>query len=429
MRNRRQFLSHAAHTIAGGTALLSLSPARLEAVQTAATDRLGQAPDTVARDEAFWSVVAQSFHLDGRYVILNGGGQNPTSRSVVEGLERYYPNAMAQPRPHNYRLIARKEEHRDRLARLLRCDTQEVALTRNTTEGLNIVAHGLDLRAGDEVLLSPFERTYAAVALRNRVERDGIVLREVELEVPPTDQGVVTAFRDAIGPRTRLIVVSHVADSWGFVLPIRELSALAHERGIQVLVDGALSFGHLKVDVSELGCDYFATSLHKWLGAPFGTGLLFVRKSRLADLWPLYGTPEPKVADPRKFERIGTRSGPTIAAIGQALDFYESIGPARKAARLRYLLQVLIDALADATGIRVITDRVPERRGSLARVVVTGWSGTEVEQALRKKGFWTYGGFDDAHSGVYVSPNLFNTPTELQRLAGLLRELARESPA
>ena len=165
---------------------------------------------------------------------------------------------------------------------------------------------------------------------------------------------MIQRFRAAVTPRTRLIAVSHVADGFGFVLPIRRLSQLAHQHGIPMMVDGALSFGHLVVDVRELECDFYASSLHKWLGAPLGTGVLFVKKERLSRLWPLYGSEEASADHARKFERIGTRSGATVAAVGQALDFYETVGPPRKEARLRYLLQYLMDRLADEPRVRFI---------------------------------------------------------------------------
>jgi selenocysteine lyase/cysteine desulfurase len=320
------------------------------------------------------------------------------------------------------------DQHRARLARLLGCDAEEVAITRNTTEGLNIVVNGTDMQPGDEVILTNFDRTYGAVPLRLRAARQGIVLREVSLSIPPTDDEVLDKVAAALSPRTRLILCSHVADGWGFVLPIARLAAIARERGIPLLADGALSFGHLAFDVRQLGCDYFVTSLHKWLSAPFGTGLMYVRRDRIAPLWPLYGARDPQSADIRKFEQIGTRSGPTIAAIGQAIEFHEAVGPERKAARLRYLGTYLLDRLKGDSRIRCITDPNESRRGSLMRIGIAGLKGTQVETALRERfGIFTFGGFDDGFEGIYASPNLFNLPVHLDRFIEALRALAREA--
>lgn len=426
---RRSFLSTLTRGVPG-VPLLMASPALVARIQ-AAGQALGAAgPAAAAADEAYWSTVASAFHLDGRHLVLNGGGQNPPARTVVDALTRYESHAAAQPRPNNGTLLGHIDEHRRRLAAHLRCTPDEVAITRNTTEGLNIVAHGLDLARGDEVVMSTADHEYAARAFRTRAERHGVVVREVPLPVPCVDDEVVARYRDAIGPRTRLVVASHVVDGFGFVLPIRQLSALAHERGIPLLADGALSFGHLIVDVGSLDCDYFATSLHKWLGAPLGTGVLFVRRNRLRHLWPLYGTDDPAMADARKFERIGTRAGAPIAAIGQALDFYEAVGPARKEARLRYLLQYVIDGLKDEPRVRFITDTDPGRRTSLARVTVEGWSGSALERAmLQRFGIWVWGRFEDAWGGIYVSPNLFNLPPHLDRFIAAARQLAAERPS
>lgn len=384
----------------------------------------GRPPDLLAHDEDVWTQVAQAYDLDGRHVVLNGGGNNPQPRAITEALARYDRLAASQPRPHNVALLARFDDLRARLARHLNCDAEEVAITRNTTEGLNIVAHGLPLQAGDEVLISRFDEHYAGASWLPRVTRENIRIVRVDLPLAPSVEEVIARFSAAITPRTRLLVASHLVDGWGFVLPIRELSELAHRHGAQLLADGALSFGQMPVDVRALGCDYYATSLHKWLSAPLGTGALYVRRDRIASLWPLYGN---RVArdDIRKFEAIGTRSGPTVAAIGEALDFHERIGPERKLARVRHLLGVLLDALAGAPKVRVYTEPDPARRAGLARVCIDGASGRDLMLAVREHGFYTFGGFDDAPDGVYVSPNLFNTPAQLQRFAEVVRQLSR----
>ncbi len=376
-------------------------------------------------DADFWSNIAHEYELDGRYTVLNGGGNNPIPRSVVAAQTRYLRLAASQPRPFNYQLLAYQERHRTRLSKLFGCDIEELALTRNTTEGLNTVAQGLTWKPGDEVLISSFEDAYALRAFQPIAERFGITLTRAEIPLAPSREQVLSAFSEKMSSRTRLLVASHIVDAWGFVLPVRELAELAHDQGAQLLVDGALSFGHIPVDMRSIGCDYYATSLHKWLNAPLGTGALFVRKDRISELWPLYGVRNDR-DDVRKYESIGTRDGAAVAAIGQAIDFYEHIGPKRKAARLRWLLEFLISELKGARGIEVITEVDEDRRAGLARIVVEGWSGTDLTRALREQfGFYVFGNFPGPKDGVYVSPNVFNDRADLARFREALITLSK----
>ncbi|MEM7503151.1 MAG: aminotransferase class V-fold PLP-dependent enzyme, partial [Pseudomonadota bacterium] len=357
--------------LGGGIAAIGSTAVPDWLVQAAAAAEMADSvrPGSSVRDETFWHSVAQAYDLDSRHVVMNGGGNNPLPRTVVNALCRYQRTSATQPRPHNYDLIAYRKEHRRRLASHFGCDAEELALTRGTTEGLNTVAWGLSLDRGDEIVMSQYEASYGRKIFAQRAARHGVVVREVNLPVAPSVQEVVDAYAAAISPRTKLLVASHVVDSWGFVLPIRELSELAHDHGAQMLADGALGFGHMPIDVKELKCDYYATSLHKWLNAPLGTGALYVRRDRIRDVWPLYGVDRP-ADDIRKFEVVGTRDGAPIAAIGPAIDLFERIGPARKLARLRYLLDELMAQLEGADGVSVITERDPDRRVALARVAV-----------------------------------------------------------
>lgn len=418
MLTRRSVVSGAsAASVALAANAVSIAAAAAQSVR-------GRSHDDVARDELFWMSVARAYRLDGQWIILNGGGNNPYQASVLEALHRYDAWSSTAPRPHMYRLWARIDDHRKRLAALMGCAPEEVAITRNTTEGLNIVGWGLPLGEGDEVVVSDVDDRYAGVIFAQRAQRHGIVMRRVEMPVAPTARQTVRLFEEAMTPRTKLVVASDIADGWGYVLPIRELSDLAHDRGAQCLVDGALSFGHIPVSMAALGCDYYATSLHKWLNAPLGTGALYVRRDRLEALWPLYGT-QREADDIRKFEDIGTRDGPTIAAIGQALDFYEQLGPERKAARLRYLLSLAMDDLDRVDGVRVITEPDADKRAGLARIVVDGVSGRDLTAALRDEfGVLTWGNWPGPNDGVYISPNVFNSSGDMRTFTNAIGEIA-----
>ncbi|MCU0647423.1 MAG: aminotransferase class V-fold PLP-dependent enzyme [Gemmatimonadaceae bacterium] len=400
----------------------------LPAVHRALDARDGVPPDALATDEDFWTTVAQAFVVDGRYIVLNGGGQNPPTRATVDALVRGEQLAAAQPRPNNLQLVGQIEQHRMRLARALNASPGDIALTRNTTEGLHLVINGLSFARDDEIVVSPYEEVYAEVACRVRVARDGVRVIRAAVEPGASDDAIVAAFERALSPRTRLMICSHIADAWGYVLPIARLSAVARRAGVPLLCDGALSFAHVPVDVQALGCDYYATSLHKWLGAPLGTGLLYVKQDRLASLWPTYGS-NLAATDIRKLEVVGTRPGAPIAAIGQALDFHEAIGSARKAARLRHLLSLALTPLRDVRAIRVYTDADPTRRGSLARFTIDGWTGERIATALRERyGIYTFGGMQDAVGGIYIAPNLFNLPHHIERFVTAMREIAAARP-
>ena len=405
----------------GGVALAVNAPA---IAAKAVTSVQGSSAKELATDEAFWRSVAGAYRLDSRWLMLNGGGSNPHPIAVTEALQRYDAQASSAPRPHNYVLGNRIDDHRRRLATLMDCSPEEVAITRNTTEGLNIVGWGLPLREGDEVVMSDVDEYYAGKVFEQRARRDGIRLRKVQLPIEPTAAQTLAAFSGAMTSNTRLLVASHLADGLGYVLPISELAQLAHDRGAQLLVDGALSFGQVPVSMKQFGCDYFATSLHKWLNAPLGTGALFVRRDRVEELWPLYGTRH-EPGDIRKFEDIGTRSGPTIAAIGDALDFYEQLGPERKAERLKYLLSVVMAELASAEGVRIITEPDESKRTGLARVVVTGLAGAELMNVLREEyGIFTFGNWPGPIDGVYISPNVFNSADQMRQFAQAVRAIA-----
>ena len=381
-------------------------------------------PELIARDEAHWADIAKAYSLDDQYIILNGGGNNPHPQAVTQKLAEYDRLASSAPRPHNYIQLAQKEEIRPRLAEHFGCDPQELAITRNTTEGLNIVGWGLDLQAGDEILISNYDTRYAGAIFAQRAARHGVIVKTVELPISPSAHDVVSHYAAMMTNKTKLLVASHLADGWGFVLPIKELSDLAHQNNAQMLADGALTFGHIPINVRDLKCDYYATSLHKHLTAPLGTGALYVRKDRLESLWPLYGVRR-AADDIRKFETIGTRSGPTIAAIATALDFYEQVGPANKAARMRYLAQLVENDLKDVERVQFITEKEPSQRTGLARVALNGVTGLDLTSMLREEfGIYTYGNFPGPNDGVYISPNLFNTPHQMSAFSSAIRAIA-----
>ncbi|MEM9668659.1 MAG: aminotransferase class V-fold PLP-dependent enzyme [Pseudomonadota bacterium] len=381
-------------------------------------------PEDVAQDETFWLQIAQAYSLDDRYIILNGGGNNPHPTAVTDALSAFDRQASSAPRPHNYTLLNHKEKIRTRLAGHFGCSSDELAITRNTTEGLNIVSWGLNLQPGDEVLISQYDNRYAGAILEQRAARHGIVLKTVDLPLSPSADDVISRFEAMMSNRTKLLVASHLTDGWGFMLPIKALSELAHRHDAKLLADGALTFGHIPINVKDLGCDYYATSLHKHLTAPLGTGALYVRRELIAELWPLYGVrTDPE--DIRKFEQIGTRSGPTVAAISQAIDFYETIGPTNKAARMRYLTEIVRRELKNVKDAEFISERDPDLRTGLARIAINSMTGRDLTKTLREDfHIFTFGNWPGRSDGVYISPNLFNTPKHMHAFADAIRQIS-----
>jgi isopenicillin-N epimerase len=211
-------------------------------------------------------------------------------------------------------------------------------------------------------------------------------------------------------------------------MPVAAIAEITRARGIQLIVDGALGFGHIVCDVRALGCDYCATSLHKFFGGPPGTGFLYVRRERIAPLWPLYGVPDPRSPDIRKFEKIGSHSPVPIAAIGETLDFYEAIGPARKEARLRYLSRLWTDRLSGVPGVRLLTSMNASHSCAIVHVMVAGVDAVRLAAYLQDRhGLWVYGALRDRpeSQGLWIAPNVFTRPGDLVRLADEIARVAR----
>jgi isopenicillin-N epimerase len=424
-RTRRRFL----RTVAAFPAMTVFGGESRERLLATALDIAGRSDQAVAQDESFWLAVQQAFSLDARHVILNAGASDPMPRSVLEAFVRDTEFLNASPLVNSRVIGTERERIRQRLAGHVNCDPDEIALTRGTTEGLNIVISGLRLERGDEIVTTDFDYYSVLEALQQRALKDGLTIKTIPMRWPVSDQStIVETFERALTPRTRAILCSHVSSGPGHIMPVQTIAEIAKARGIQLIVDGAIAFGHIVCDVRELGCDYYATSLHKFLGAPLGTGFLYVRRDRIRDLWPLFGTPDPQSPDIRKFERIGSHSPVPIAAVGETLDFHEAIGPARKEARLRYLSRLCTDRLAGVPGIRFLTSLAPAHSCAIVHVMVAGIDAVRLAAYLQgRHGLWVYGALRDRPDlqGLWVAPNVFTRPADVIRLADELRRIAQ----
>ena len=369
---RREFLGSFALPAAALASGVTLAPDALAHVATFAAD--ARTPAEIARDEDAWLGVQQAFTVDRALLNLNNGGICPAPAVVQNAVKRYLDHAHTSPA---YVLWRLQEPQRDAvragLARVFGADPEEIAITRNASESLENVQQGLELERGDEVLTTTQDYPRMLTTWRQLERRRGIVLRTIQIPVPCDDPAeVVRRFAAALTPKTRVIHVCHVVNITGQIMPVKELAALAHAHGCVLVVDGAHSFGHLDFKHADLGCDYYGTSLHKYLFAPHGTGMLFVRKEHIAKTWPLFAA-EPKLdADIRKFEEIGTHALANVLAIADAIAFHEGIGAARKEARLLYLRDTWARRLAAHPRVQLNTSLAPGRASGVANFRIEG---------------------------------------------------------
>jgi selenocysteine lyase/cysteine desulfurase len=404
------------------------SPRALERLDDAVRQAGDAAADAVAKNEDFWRAVQEAFNLDARYIALNGGANNSAPRMVHEAFERYASFVNGAPLTNQPIVLGPlKETLRARVAGLAGCSADEIAFTRNATEALNIVIRGLELHAGDEVLVTALEYDTILNAWRQRAQRDGIVVRTIPVPTPvAAKDDVASAFERAIGARTRAIMLSHIVDSTGEILPVQRVARIAQPRGIQVLVDGALGFGQIGFDLGELGCDYYGTSLHKWLYAPLGTGFLYVKRERIASLWPLFGAANPRSDDIRKLESVGRQPVAALAAVGQALDFHESLGVERIRARLQFLKRRWTDRLSREPNVRFHSPLDAERSCATALVEIQGIDSRQLyTHLLEKHRIQAWPIVRQEFQGLWVAPHLFTRVADIDRFAEVLARIAR----
>jgi selenocysteine lyase/cysteine desulfurase len=371
MTTRRAFLGRIA---VGAGAAVAFRPDGLEAIRAAGQAASGRRPPEIAADEDYWREIQQAFTVDRSLINLNNGGVSPSPRIVQEAMRRYLELSNEAPVYTMWQLLEPQVESvRVRLAAAFGCDPEEMAITRNASEALETCILGLDLKAGDEVLTTNQDYPRMLATWRQRERREGIVVRTISFPVPPPSlDDLADRFRRAVTPRTRAILVCHVTNLTGQIFPVREVCRMGRERGIEVIVDGAHAFAHFPFTRDDLDCDYYGTSLHKWLLAPHGTGFLYVRKGKIPGLWPLMAAPPEMNADIRKYEEIGTHPAANHNAIAEALTFHEGIGIERKAARLRYLKDRWARRLESLKGVRILTSFDPAMSCGLANVSVDG---------------------------------------------------------
>src|ERR1700759_1227913 len=427
--DRRRFLSKVGKGL-GLAALSSSAVASLfKDVNAAARRAAHPSPEEAARDEDFWFDIQQSFSVTRGIVNLNNGGVSPSPRVVTEALVRYIWQQEDATAYTMWEILEPQSETiRTGLAEAFGCDREEIAITRNTSDSLEAVLFGIDLKRGDEVLTTTQDYPRMLTTLRQRERREGIVLKTFKIPIPPKDPSEITAaFESNITPRTRVLLVSHVINITGQIVPVREVCELARRRGIEAVVDGAHSFAHFQFKRDDLACDYFGTSLHKWLHAPKGTGLLYVRKDKIKNVWPLFAAERSQDADIRKFEETGTRSAAQRLAIGEALLFHEGVGAARKEARLRYLARHWMNQLKDEPNVHFNTSFDERQSCAIANIQVADTDPYAVcAHLMSRHKIYATPIVHEEFKGVRVTPSVYTTLEELDRFCEALRTVARK---
>lgn len=426
MPTRRGFLTS---VIGAGVALPAFRTDAFALLGRAESIAGNRAAESLADDELYWTQIQRAFDADRTLVNLNNGGVSPTPSHVLEAMIRDLRFSNELPVEHMWRVLEpRIESVRRDLAHDFGCDPEEMAITRNASEALEIMIFGLDLRPGDEVIVTNQNYGRMITAWEQRVRRDGIVLKQVAFPVPPPSQAhLVEIFRRAITPRTRVIEVTHITNLTGQIFPVREIVEMARPRGIEVFVDGAHAYAHFPFRRDDLDCDYYGTSLHKWLLAPIGTGFLYVRRDKQRALWPLMAAAASQDDDIRKYEEIGTHPAANHNAISAALAFHRGIGADRKIARLRWLRDRWARRLlAESDRVRVLTPLDGPWAGGIGLFSVEGMD-------MPKLGAWlmsqhrivTTPIVHPEYTGMRITPNVYTTPDEVDLFADRVLQAIR----
>ncbi len=387
----------------------------------------GIAPREVARDEDFWAAVRGDYKLKPDYINLENGYYcflpEQTLERQVEHLRRINYEGSYYMR--NERMKTKKKVAGE-VAKIVGCTADEVAITRNATESLDLIIGGMHWRPGDEAIMA--EQDYGTMLAHFEfvARRFGVVNRLVSVpNHPRDDRELVDLYASAITDRTRLLMISHMINITGQVLPVRKICDMAHERGVEVLVDGAHAYSHIDFRMAELDCDYYGSSLHKWLSAPLGSGMLYVKKEKIDSVWPLLAGPKTEPDDIHRLNHIGTDPVHVDLGILDAIDYQNAIGLKRKEARLKFLQQYWTSQLRGLPRINVNTPADIDRHGGIGNVGIEGFDPNELAKKLFDDyGIFTVGIDRPGVNGLRVTPNLYTTTDELDAFIKAMKELS-----
>ena len=427
--DRRRFLS----SVGKGLGLAALSSGTIAAllhdVVAAGKSVDHLSPLDAALEEDYWTTIQQAFSVTRGIVNLNNGGVSPSPRIVTEAFVRYtWQQEDATAYTMWQILEPQSETIRTGLAEIFGCDAEEIAITRGASESLETLLMGLDFKSGDEILTSTQDYPRMLTTLRQREMREGLKLNLIKIPIAPANvNDIAAAFERAVTPKTKLILVSHQVNLTGQIIPVRPVCEMARKRGIETIVDGAHAFAQFDFKRDDLQCDYYGTSLHKWIYAPKGTGMLYVRKEKIPKVWALMASESSNKNDIRKYEEIGTHSAAMRLAIGEAILFHNAIGGKRKEERLRYLSRYWMNNLKATPKVGFNTSFDPRQSCAIANFKIEGVDPVQLGSYLMSKHkIFTTPIVHEEFSGIRITPNVYTTLWELDRFSNVVADVARK---
>lgn len=383
--------------------------------------------ETLAADDQFWKQIRSQYLIKTDYINFESGYYNIIPQPTLEKYLQHIRDINFHG-AHYMRTVQVENKNRmaAKLAEVAGCSPDELIITRNTTESLDIIIAGQDWKAGDEALMAIQDYGSMLDMFQQVSNRYGVVLNKVSVpNIPKSDEEIVSLYEKAITPKTKLMMVSHMINITGHILPVRKICDMAHRKGVKVMVDGAHAFAHIQFKIKELGCDYYGTSLHKWMGVPLGSGFLFVKKENVASVWPLLGDGNRDLTNIQRLNHTGTHPCATDLAIEDAIDFYNRIGAERKEIRMRYLQQYWTSRVKDLPTIIINTPTENNRSCGIANVGIQGISPAELDKRLFKEFKIFTVAIDYANvQGCRIAPNVFTSIEELDVLIAALKKMA-----
>ena len=417
---KRNFLKNMSLAVLGapfyGCALVSCSN---EAAKTPV--------DKLASSEDFWLKVRQDYKLKPDYINLESGYYNiiptPTLKALHKNIDMVNYEGSYYMRTVQF---DNKRRMSEKLANIIGAKAQNIIITRNTTESLNMVIKGMDWKAGDEAVYAIQDYGAMKLMFEQVAKRFGIINKEVSVpNHPKSDQDIVAVYEKAITAKTKLLMVCHMINITGQILPIKKICQMAHSKGVKVMVDGAHCVGHFEFDIKDLECDYYGSSLHKWLAVPLGTGLLYVADKHIDTLWPIFAEYKKEPGDISRLNHTGTIPVYHDITIENAIDYYSLLGGARKEARLRYLQEYWTKKVRDINGININTPKESHRACGIANVGIEGMDPADLAKKLLDDYKVFTVAINDANvHGCRITPNVFTTTEELDILVEALKEMA-----
>lgn len=417
--NKRTFIKHFTLGCMSSTLFL-------EQISALAQSVAHLSPQDVAQDEDFWLKIRSGYRLKPDYINLEGGYYCMMPQEILENYLQHIRDVNYQ---HSYYMrtvqFNNKRRMQERLAEMAGCSADELIITRNTTESLDTIIGGFPWKAGDEAVMAAQDYGAMLDMFALQARRHGVVNKIISLpNHPASDEEIVDLYAQAITPKTRLLMVCHLVNITGQILPVRKITDMAHSRGVEVMVDGAHAFAHIRFSIEALGCDYYGASLHKWLSVPLGAGILYVKKVKIPQIWPMFAEEGLQEDDLRRLNHTGTHPVATDLAIQDALDYYYLLGAERKEARLHYLQQYWTSQVRELPHIILNTPADPQRHGAIGNVGIQGIEpGTLAKMLLEKYQIWTVAIDRPGVKGVRITPNIYTTTKELDVLVKALKEL------